>query len=236
MIRVALTPRIPIVVDAETEPDDAWIDRTRDEFMASLEPPANYSKPETIKRWMDEQLEDRRSRAPLSSIDGRITAIACAPLWGDGEPHANVDRGDEAGLLAWFMAELDEMVAAVPDAVGVIAGFAVADFDVPFLTARAALHRVQVPTWWPDRPHRYGAVLDAHEILGPKGKLDLWLKRYGLPPKSGEGSLVQTYLDEELRAYVSNDVAVERALLRHLAVVSPEIAETLGRHLTPVTP
>ena len=107
-----------------------------------------------------------------------------------------------------------------------LAGYNIAQFDLPFIAARAAIHDVPLPGWWPDLTRRYGICLDAFDVLGGSGKLAMWLARLKLPPKTGEGGQCHTYADEELRSYVQNDVRVERLLLRRLAGVSPLIRAT----------
>src|SRR5690606_9994448 len=106
-------------------------------------------------------------------------------------------------------------------------------FDVPFITARAAVHGIQMPTWWPANPRRHGATLDGADLLS-EGRLALWLERFGLPPKLGDGADAPHLDDVALLDYVRNDVHVERLLLRRLALVSPEIAGTNPLNLEPV--
>ena len=71
-------PRIPVVLDIETEPDLAWLEATEAEFVATLEPPANYKSQEAIEKWFRGERDKRAERAALSPVDGRITAIAVA--------------------------------------------------------------------------------------------------------------------------------------------------------------
>lgn len=214
--------RVPVVLDLETEPDLAWLDDSGRAFAESLEPPANYKKQESIEKWIAEQSEKRIEKAATSPIDGRITAAAVAPLWHDDAPIALVNRTSERTLIVDLVVAIGSIVHTAGGGQPVIAGYNVGGFDLPFLAARAAVHRVKLPAWWPDLTKRYGICLDAFDVLG-EGKLELWLARFGLPSKNGSGALVHSMPDEALRAYVANDVAVERALLRRLADVSPLI-------------
>lgn len=215
--------RIPVVCDIETEPDTAWLEATETEFVATLEPPANYKSPDAIEKWFRGERDKRIEKAALSPIDGRITALAVAPLWDDSEPIALVNRVSERTLITDFIVAVSSCTRCAP---AILAGFNIGDFDLPFISARAAVHGVRLPAWWPDLTRRYGICLDAYEILGREGKLARWLARFGLPPKTGEGSQCSVYTDEELQGYVQNDVRVERLLLRRLAPVSPAIRET----------
>lgn len=215
--------RVPVVLDIETEPDLVWLEATEAEFVATLEPPANYKSQEAIEKWFRGERDKRVERAALSPIDGRITAIAVAPLWGDMEPIALVNRVSERTLIVDFLVAVSSCTGGVP---AILAGFNIAEFDLPFIAARAAIHGVPMPRWWPDVARRYGICLDAFDMLGRQGKLALWLARFGLPPKTGDGGKCHTYTDAELQGYVQNDVRVERLLLRRLATVSPAIRET----------
>lgn len=215
--------RAPVVVDIETEPDPKWLEATETEFVATLEPPANYKSQEAIEKWFRGEREKRVERAALSPIDGRITAIAVAPLWEDSEPIALVNRVSERTLITDFIVAVSSCTRCAP---AILAGFNIGDFDLPFISARAAIHGVRLPGWWPDVAKRYGICLDAYDMLGRQGKLARWLARFGLPPKTGEGKDCSSYSDEELQGYVQNDVRVERLLLRRLANVSSAIRET----------
>lgn len=222
--------RVPVVLDIETEPDLKWIKATSDDFTAKLlkrDPPKNLKKGETIQKWYEDLLreapEQRLKDAALSPIDGRITAIAVAPLWDDMEPIAIVNRNSESTLLHDFIACFAQCTRNQP---AMLAGYNIATFDLPFIVARAAMHEIRLPRWWPEVARRYGICLDAFDILGRQGELGEWLARYGLPPKTGEGKDCSVYTDAELQGYVQNDVRVERLLLRRLATVSPAIRET----------
>lgn len=95
-----------------------------------------------------------------------------------------------------------------------LAGFAIATFDLPFIAARAAVHDIDLPSWWPWRWY-YPHVLDAKHALR-EGRLTQWLGLMGLPPKLGDGADAPGMPDEQLLAYVQRDVECERALLRRV--------------------
>jgi hypothetical protein len=92
-----------IFLDIETIPtqNDKLIQEIRD----SIKPPANYSKPETIKKWMEENLEaefDKKYRlTALDGLHGEIISIAWA--FDDEEPQGIYrDSIGEDELLARF--------------------------------------------------------------------------------------------------------------------------------------
>lgn len=214
--------RTPVVFDVETAPDMEWIERSRDLFVGQLESPGNYKDRHKIQGWMQAKVDDRVGRAALSPIDGKLTAFAVASLWGDDQPEAVVLRGDEPELITRLILDLGE---ASNGGDPILAGFYINQFDIPFVTARAAVHEIRLPKWWPVHPRRYGATIDAAEILD-EGKLATWLARFNLPAKLGDGKHAPDMPDDKLLEYVRQDVVVERALLRRLALVSPEIAAT----------
>lgn len=215
--------RVPLVFDLETEPDLPWLDRTGREFADALDPPANYKKAESIEKWIAERAAERVAKASVSPIDGRITAFAVAPLWSDAKPVAIANRVSESTLIRDLIVEIRRLVR---DGEPILAGYNVRTFDLPFLAARAAVHQITLPAWWPDLTRSWGSCIDAYDILGREGKLELWLARFGLPSKTGSGALVSGMTDDVLEAYVANDVAVERALLQRLALVSPVLRQT----------
>ena len=220
---------LPIVLDIETEPDLVWIDRTQDEFIASLEPPGNYKKPEAIGKWFEEKMAERKERAALSPLDGRISAFAVGRLWDESAPLAMVFRQDEGRLVHSLLSCIDTLVhhSETP----ILAGWHINGFDLPFIAARACLHGIHLPDWWPDHPRRYGATLDGAELL-QEGRLARWLSRFDLPPKLGDGKDAPNMNDDDLLDYVRQDVVVERELLRRLALVSPTIRRTMPETLT----
>lgn len=220
--------RTPVVFDIETAPDMAWIESTREKFIETLSPPATHKYPEALERWYRQKVDDRVERAALSPLEGCVTAFACAPLWDrdDAAPTAYVDRDDEAALIVQLM---DSLQFAADGGAPQLAGFNVVEFDIPFITQRAAVHSIRLPKWWPVNPRRYGAVMEARDIL-EQGRLATWLDRFSLPPKLGDGKDAPNMTDEQLLEYVRNDVVVERSLLRRLSFVSPEIYATNPDH------
>ena len=207
----------PIVLDIETVPDDPWLAATEADWISALEPPANYKNQDAIQRWVEGKVADRRAKASLSPLDGKVVAIAAALLWDDdGEdslPVAWADH-DEAEVLGHLSAHM--RLVSHP----IIAGWYVRIFDLPFLAARYARHGIAAD-WIPD-PRDWRAVIEASDVL-QTGKLGAWLARFGLPAKVGDGVDITTMSLPEIRDYCSNDVRVERALLRRLAPVFPSL-------------
>lgn len=139
-------------------------------------------KPETVERRANENAARWRERAPLDWRTGRIVAIALrvqdGAAWGPisvglagdqsrspdlslaegAQPSVSVHQFlGEPSLLAWAWALLAEARRVI--------GFAVREFDLPFLMGRAALTGVQVPKWFDLGKYRVRDVVDWMEIL-----------------------------------------------------------------------
>lgn len=207
-----------LVFDIETVEDVHYtsLDGFLQLLFDSCEAPSNYKDPEKIERARKEQFAAKREKLALSPRTGRVCAIAYG--WLDEEPIECL-LGQEQQIVRGFLSFLEEHGPLV------LAGFNIRDFDIGFVAVRAALLGLEVPAWWPQgRFDRFSGgapkVVDARDIL-EDGKLADWLHRFELPPKLGEGSQCATMTDAELRDYVTNDVHVERLLLRRLAHAFP---------------
>lgn len=211
-----VTDRVPLVVDIETKSDDQWLADSEEVWLASLKVPGNIKKEETIAKWIAEAVAERRTKAPLSPLEGRIVAIGVGPLWSDDPP--DVFASEDERLL------LETLINYLVGAEWVIwCGWKIRIFDVPFLAARFAVHGLHAE-WIPD-PRDYRSVIDGADVL-TSGHLAEWLQRFGLPTKTGTGAQVADMPIDQIAEYCRNDVVVERLLLRRLAPVYPSLART----------
>jgi hypothetical protein len=206
----AASRRLPaIVFDIETGPDPAvWEDPARvEEIRSGIEAPSNYKDPVKIAAAVDEKLATMKARAALHPALGRVRCIGWALLDSDDEPEVFVSE-DESLVLGDFAARLDQVGPAA------LSGFAVRDFDIPWIAARAAVHDVLLPAWWP-HSRDYRRVADARDVL-TEGKLADWLAALGLPGKTSDGAASIEMPLDELADYCRQDVRVERLLLRRI--------------------
>ncbi len=203
-----------IVFDIETKADSAFLGRAEvlAELLSHMKAPGNCSLPETIKRKKDEALADKLMEAALSPITGRIVAIGVADLNDETDIACEAADDDERGLLERFSESITERGPQI------LCGYAVRPFDIPFVTARCALHDVALPEWWPHTKDFY-RIVDAMDILSPgtRTHLSTWLLRFGLPGKTGSGADVAFMDVAQIQAYCLNDVRVERMLIRKIA-------------------
>lgn len=206
-----------LVFDIETVEDVHYT--ARDGFLQLLwddcAAPSNWKDTEKIEAERKRQFADKRAKLALTPRTGRICAIACG--WLDSEA-VDCFTGTEQEIVRAFLSVLADSGRCV------LAGFNVREFDVPFVAVRASLLGLEVPSWWPFGRFDRG-IADARDLL-EDGKLADWLHCFDLPPKTGDGSECADMSEAELRSYVTNDVIVERQLLRRLAYAIPALRTT----------
>lgn len=206
-----------LVFDIETVEDVHYT--ARDGFLELLwqdcQAPSNYKDPEKIEAERRRLYAAKRERLALSPRTGRICAIACG--WLDDD-EIECFTGNEQEIVRGFLREAGKHGRAV------LAGFNIREFDIPFVAVRASLVGIDVPSWWPPIGRFDRFVADARDLL-QDGKLADWLHCFELPPKNGEGSECHNMTEQQLRDYVTNDVRVERLLLRRLAHALPAIRD-----------
>jgi 3'-5' exonuclease len=127
-----------ITFDIETLPtNDAEVIA---EFEKTIQPPANYSKPETIEKWMSENkasaLAEKVAKTSFDGLYGRVACIA----WGDDQgifaSGADMSEGDAIQLFFDYVANQREVV---------FIGHNIAGFDLPFLKHRSIILGIKPP-------------------------------------------------------------------------------------------
>lgn len=145
--------------------------------------------------------------AALSALTGRVLAIGILR----GEEPEIAHGNDEAANIQWFWDLLPEL--------GQIAGFNVANFDLPFLVRRSWKLGIGVPPIRDGR--RWLNVVDLREVWGlgehhPDGTLDQIARHLGLPGKTESGKqFYEAYSDNADLAldYLKNDLILTKGLL-----------------------
>lgn len=163
-----------MILDLETAPDPTVLS-----LLPPLEPPGNYSKPESIAKWLAENEPLRISKLALDPDCGRIVAIG--RTLDDGTVHVDTcpDPASEAAAIDTIWREW--MGGPI---IKTLVGYNVLAFDVPFLIQRSRILRVEHPRI---SSRKYGMpnVVDlmmelTHGgILTPK-KLSFWVSRFGI--------------------------------------------------------
>lgn len=217
-----------LVFDIETAPNDVWADPAFvAEIKAGLSAPSNYKDPEKIADYIEKAAEKERANAALSWCHGRVRAIGIGMLDSDEDPLA-IASEDERQVLEWFAEQMAQLTAGT-----LLGGFNIRQFDVPFVSFRAAVHSIDLPFWWPGM-RDWPRIVDPVDIFGRNGRLKDYLRALGLPPKLGDGADAPAMPLEELLAYVQQDVRVERLLIRRLQprfAALREAASTIGSGL-----
>lgn len=164
----------------------------------------------------DLALEEKRSKAALSPCTGKIVAIGAGML-DDQEDPAVWHGDDEAAVIRGFADWCNG--AEGSNGAPWLSGFRIRDFDIPFLTFRAAACGVDLPDWWHrfTRAGQLDLVADVWDLAGSElGRLDDVLFALGLPRKTAMGEDSLSMELGELAEYCRNDVHVERELVRRL--------------------
>jgi 3'-5' exonuclease len=144
-------PRASLVFDVETIP--IVTDEIRAEVAASIQPPGNMSKPETLLAWEQtkkpELVEAELARGGLDATRGRLLTFSYA--FNDDEPVCLYDM-DEAKLLRTAL----EIIGGAD----LWIGHNVAAFDLVFIRQRCWVNGLSVPA----RPFKLkgwdGAIFD----------------------------------------------------------------------------
>lgn len=221
-----------LFLDIESLPTDN--DQVKAEIAASITPPGNISKADTIAAWEAEKkpalVTEAVAKTSFDGARGRICSIAWA--W-NGEPVTCtllVDNEAEFLSRAFSLMEIDR-----PKYDGFhqtrIVGHYVADFDLRFIWQRAFILGVKVPTWLPRSPKPWDKeVFDTMvQFAGAKGSisLDNLCKAMGIEGKTGvDGSMVAGMWErgehQEVGAYNMDDVDRVRNIYRKMQIAYGE--------------
>ena len=213
-----------LYLDIETLPA-AWSDAEKYAH-AAKSVPANYTKPESIDKWIAENRDEAHARTALDWRHARILAIGYAL---DDAPAMTLynGQGSDEGLLAMFDA-LSGVVARAGALEGlVIVGHNAVGFDIPILTRNA--WRLADPI---ARMFRCASIHDTGEIwkAGDRranmAKLSDIATFLGLGQK-GEGmSGAEVYPawqrgeHDRIARYCAQDVELTRAIYRRCRVLA----------------
>jgi predicted PolB exonuclease-like 3'-5' exonuclease len=212
-----------LMVDIETAPIDGV-----EQHLGHIQAPANYSKPESIAKYIDEKTAEEKDKASLDPDLCRIVAIAFQ-FQGEDTVRGNYAKteADEKALLERFW----QIVRAEP-LVPNYCGFNIAGFDIPVLLRRSLFLGVSAPKI---RLGRYAyqmpnvwdlqnfLTLDRHEKFRLRSK-DWWLKRLGIVgadnPCTGAdvAALIAVGDFDTVLAHCKADVANEVLLARWLDI------------------
>lgn len=204
-----------VYLDIETLPA-FWSD-AQIEANARASVPGNYTKADTIEKWVAEHASELHRRTALDSLQARILCIGCAIEDGPVETAYN-EFGTNDGLRAmldWLLVRLAGDV--------VIIGHNIAGFDLPMLLRAAWRLEHPIARVLPRTP-RSRVVVDTQEMWkatdtrGTGARLADIAAFLGLEGK-GEGLAGDKVYDawlagehDRIRAYCAQDVALVRTI------------------------
>ena len=216
-----------VYFDVETIPSQ--LPGIRDEFIAAVQAPAQYKKPESIAEWLKENREAEGEAAWLkTSFDGGLGHIVCIALAvNDSRPVSYAVSAefygkpdDEKALLEAFFCHLVDVGRYQ------LVGHNIIGFDLPFLWKRAMVLGVKPPAFFPRNPKPWGEEVadtmllwDSQQRAG--GSMDRICRLMGIPGKGDmDGSKVWPAVLEgrmsEVAEYCRQDVERTRAMHRRM--------------------
>ena len=210
-----------LYLDIETLPAH-WSDEQIDAHaLASV--PGNYTKPDSIAKWVEEHRLEQWSRTALDWRYARICAIGVIVEIGHDVQERTVAMLDEHGerkMLGELNAILEQYA---PDT---IVGHNVIGFDLPRLHLAAARTVPSLARRLSEyRGHRHAVVDTMRLAMGmERCRLSDLAAALGLEGKSGDGSQVHDLWlagqTDAIAAYCLQDVEVTRAVYRALVGVA----------------
>lgn len=204
-----------IVVDIETRPwpwlvgDQDYLDDLRDVIGE------NRSIKDELKQaaWQDAKKADHIRKMALHPTTGVIVSFAMADL---RYPEQDVVVASSFENEPWLLAEFATMLRDGFPGQRVVCGHNIREFDIPFISARCAVHDIPLPDWWPFT-RDWKNVADLMDIVGRKGKLSEWCRAFSLAPPTHSGEEVLSLSEEDLREHNRQDVVATAAILTRFA-------------------
>jgi len=170
---------VPLIcLDIETAPIEGV-----EQYLGEIRAPANYTKPESIAKYVEEKTAEERAKTALDPDLCRVVALAFQVQGEDtirGDTAAS-EAGERELLKRWWAFVRKEVQPTY-------AGFNIAGFDLPVLVRRSQYLGVSYPSI---RLGRYSyqmpqvvdlqniLTMDRHEKFRLRSK-DWWVRRLGL--------------------------------------------------------
>lgn len=210
-----------LMLDIETAPIEGV-----ESFLGRIIPPANYSKPESIAKYIEEKTAEEKNRTSLDPDLCRVVALA---FQFQGDPTIKGGVAKDEAQEKVLISRLWEVVRAEPF-FPTLCGFNVAGFDIPVLLRRSLFLGIHAP---PIRLGRYAyqmknvndlqitLTMDRHEKFRMRSK-DWWLKRLKIDetdnPCTGAdvGALIALGDFDTVLAHCKADVANEVKIAQFL--------------------
>lgn len=216
-----------ITIDLETCP--AQNPAVREEIAATIEPPGNISKQETIDAWHKDKKPAVVEEAwRKTSFDGAHGHICVVGLAFDDEPaqaiYSDTWHADEAQVLQDLFDRLNTRIEQHPNVRPRFVGHNLVEFDLRFLFQRCVVLGVRPSSYIPFAAKPWDdSVYDTMVRWGARagGSLNKITKALGLGGKGDiDGSMVWDYVRDgriaEVADYCKSDVDLTRALYKRM--------------------
>lgn len=216
-----------IYLDIETIPGQN--PDLRKDIGASIQPPGNYSKPDTIAKWEAETkpglIEDAYRKTALTGDRGEIICIGWAV---DDQPERSLIRmlnDSEADLLRDFFNAVNVESERQHGRYPFWIGHNIRDFDLRFIYQRAVILNVRPPFWLPfstgPGSDKLYDTMTAWAGWGQRISLDRICHALGVPAKVGMTGAdvwdaIQAGRYEDVAAYCRGDVRSVREVYRRM--------------------
>lgn len=210
-----------VFVDVETVP--VQCPERRAKLIADAKPPANYSKPETIAKWREDNAAEIIAKTSFDPAYGHICSIAWAGSNGDPVSRTAETLAQEAAVIGAFFDSLPKTGMCR------FIGHYISGFDLRFIMCRAIVLGVKVPALWPRDPKPWDQqVFDTMTAwAGTKGtiSLDRLCEALGIESPKGEltgAGVAQAWADgrfDEIASYNRGDVDAVREVFRKFEAV-----------------
>ena len=214
-----------VYFDIETIP--AQDPQVRADIAASITAPGQYSKPESVTKWLEENREKEAEAAWLkTSFDGGAGQIVVIGWAIDDDEPQSVQVADlspkcEAAMLREFFRALS-LTYSTHGTKPVLIGHNHVAFDIPYVWKRAMIHAVKPPLWFPRSPKPWSdGVIDTMKLWDSEqragGSMDRLCRLLGIPGKDGMSGAdvwpaVQAGRMNDVASYCRDDVTRTRAM------------------------
>lgn len=192
---------LALILDLETRADPTILDDAAfwERRRSKLEAPSNYKDPVKIAAYVDDALATEKAKCALSPLTG---LIACVGLqrWEESEAQVlTVEQPHRQGEQDLLQA----LIANWPDDPRLIVGWNARQFDLPFLIARLAIHKLTLP--WLPVPKNYRQVVELRDMF-TNGDLSSWQFAMGGGFKDVDGEDLLELPIDELAAHCKADI------------------------------
>ena len=203
------------------------------EIAAKIKPPDNYSKPETIAKWIEENKEQAIKEAVhKTGFSGLYGSIACICYAFDDGPVYTASHANEAVMLANLYDHIEE-VTGIEHHTGMahtaltFVGHNIIGFDLPFIKHRSIINGVKPPLSFRkafDAKPWGGEVADTMLMWSSdkekRASMDNLCKAFGIPGKGDfDGSMVASTWPtdpQKVISYCADDVRRTREMYKRL--------------------